>query len=604
MGTEFDNSTTVGPGVSKTLICVPVMVHSVEQAFAQALAAAEAGADIVEFRIDEFFSGDLEAPAGGPHRTVLDLEQLIGRSPLPVIFTCRAAAESGGFGGYDGHEDARVSLYERLGAGAPSGLDRAHAPAYLDFEWAALARSANIRQKVRLAVRHDDQLRAVTPRLILSTHDFTGRPSDLSRRLLAMHTEDAASVVKVAFHARTLRDNLDIFDLLRERQRPMIALAMGEFGLLSRVLAPKFGAFLTFAALRPAATTAPGQPTVSDLLNLYRFRSIRPSTRVYGVVGWPVGHSLSPLVHNAAFERTGHDGVYVPLPIPTSAAADQSPQAQSDDDLLFKTTLLSLLEHEPLQLSGLSVTLPHKERLVRLAREQGWHLDDGSKATGAANTLLVRRESAGVTISVVNTDIDAAVCLLRDALGSLAGRSVAVVGAGGVGRAIAWGLASAGAHVHLFARNARNAHVAAADISATLPSGSGHIRSASLLADTHLEGHHAYVNATPVGMSGGPDPLGVPFIVRGATPSNAPVVFDTVYNPAITPLLALAAAPLGSPTSTRGTGWGCRTIDGVSMFVRQALAQSRLFTGSPLDLAPLFDHLVRDRLRPVPEHVP
>lgn len=602
MGTEFDIST--GP---KTLICVPVMVHSVEHALAQALAAAEAGADIVEFRIDEFFAGDLEAPAGGPHRSVLEVEQLIQRSPLPVIVTCRSSDESGGFGGYDGDEDARVSLYERLGVGSSAGHSPARPPAFLDFEWSSLARSANIRQKIRLAVRHDDQLRAVTPRLILSTHDFTGRPADLSRRLLAMQDQDAASVVKVAFHARSLRDNLEVFDLLRERQRPMIALAMGEFGLLSRVLAPKFGAFLTFAALRPAATTAPGQPTVSDLINLYRFRSIRRSTRVYGVVGWPVGHSLSPLVHNAAFERTGHDGVYVPLPIPTSSASDQSPLARSDDDLIFKSTLLSLLEHEPLQLSGLSVTLPHKERLVRLAREQGWHLDDASRATGAANTLMIDRQATTPHVRVLNTDIAAAVELLHDALGALGGKSVAVVGAGGVGRTIAWGLAAAGAHVHLLARDARKSQAAADALNDSLPRGAGKIHAAAIPADACLDGHDAYVNATPVGMAGGPDPHGVPFIVCGATPAHAPVVFDTVYNPINTPLLTRAARPIEVPASEGGTsesGWGCRTIDGVAMFVRQALAQSRLFTGSNLDHASMFDQLVRDRLKPGPEGIP
>lgn len=549
---------------ASTLICVPVMVRDADAALREAGSARLAGADLVEFRIDEFFTD-----GEGSDHLAAEIERIVGQCPLPCIVTCRSSAESGGFGGYDGGEDARVSLYERLGTGD-------HAPAYLDFEWSALSRSANIRQKVRLAVRHDQQLRSVTPGLILSTHDFQGRPADLTRRVLAMQGESAATIIKIAFKARSLRDNLELFDLLRERDRPTIGLTMGEFGLLSRVLAPKFGGFLTFAALRPAATTAPGQPTVAELLGKYRFRSIGPRTRVYGVMGWPVGHSLSPLVHNAAFERLGHDGVYLPLPAPAGGEGAST----ADDDLLFKSTLLPLIDYSPLDLSGLSVTLPHKERLVRLAREQGWMLDAASQATGSANTLVIDRTRGAVSARVANTDIAAAVDSLRDATGDLKGRRVAVVGAGGVGRAIAWGLAAEGAHVLLYAREARKVDAAAREVSERLPAGSGVISGRELQPGTPIDPVDACVNATPVGMMGGPDPSGVAFTFVGT-----PVVFDTVYNPIRTPLLA------------RATEAGCRTVDGVSMFVRQAVAQARLFTGrEDADLYVLFDRLVREEL--------
>src|SRR5690606_36932426 len=104
------------------------------------------------------------------------------------------------------------------------------------------------------------QERHVRTRLILSTHDFNGRPADLTRKILAMQAEPACAVVKVAYRARSIRDNLELFDTLSERQKPTIALGMGEFGLMSRALAPKFGGFLTFASLRDESATAPGQP--------------------------------------------------------------------------------------------------------------------------------------------------------------------------------------------------------------------------------------------------------------------------------------------------------------------------------------------------------
>jgi len=595
------------PAGPRTLICVPIMVRGVEQALAQAALAREAGADVVEFRVDEFFTGELEAPAGGPHRVVLDVVELLERSPIPCILTCRSAQECGGVGGFEGTDDERVSLLERALRGVP--VRSAHGPAYIDFEWGSVARSREIGRRLRDVVRCHTQPSETGPGLIISTHDFSGPPGDLGRRLLGMQSHESASVVKVAFHARTLRDNLEVFDLLRDRQRPMIALAMGEYGLMSRVLAPKFGAFLTFAALRPAETTAPGQPTVAELIELYRFSEIRPSTRVYGIVGWPVGHSLSPLVHNAAFGVTGHDGVYLPLPIPTIARENSREGDQTDNDLIFRSTLLSLIEHDPLSLSGLSVTLPHKERLVRLARERGWQLDAASMATGAANTLVVDRGAATPECRVYNTDIDAAVGLLQDMLGSLSGKSVAVVGAGGVGRAIAWGLASSGASVSLYARDAVRAAAAADEIERTLATAEGSIRGESLPPDHILDGHEAYINATPVGMVGGPDPLGVPFIVREATSET--VVFDTVYNPVRTPLLDMALARSWEQSNARGAfesrsggGWGCRAIDGAAMFVRQASAQSRLFTGKDTDHTALFDRLVRARLSPAPEGKP
>ena len=549
-----------------TLLCVPIFVADVHSALRDAHAAKDLGADLVEFRIDDIFSGtDAVTPVGEPPQSeAASILQLTSDSPLPCIVTCRPAGPEGGH--YDGPDDARISLYERLGTAFGSGEQP---PRYIDLELSTWQRSANIQQKIKLAIQHPEQLRDLSTSLILSSHDFQGRPADLSRRILAMRSVAAAKVLKVAFLARSLRDNLELFDLLADRDRPTIALGMGEFGLMSRVLAPKFGGFLTFASLRDTSATAPGQPTIDELLTQYRFRSIHPSTAVYGVVGHPVSHSLSPLIHNAGFDAVGHDGVYLPLPI--------VPGFES-----LKATLLELLNHPALTLRGLSVTLPHKENLVRLAREQGWPMDPASTAIGSANTLVVEPDQAGraVQMRVLNTDARALVDSLASELGSPLGKAVAIVGAGGVARAAAMELAAAGASVTLLNRTPDRARQLAEAIT---PFVQGTVAAAPL-SELGLHRFDAYINCTPLGMKDGTAPAASAIPVSEIAPrSPGAVVMDTIYNPLETPLLAAARAA------------GLRTVSGLPMFIAQAAAQFSVWTRKPAPVA-LFERIARERL--------
>jgi 3-dehydroquinate dehydratase/shikimate dehydrogenase len=541
-----------------TLLCVSIMVDSIDEALRDAEQARALGADLVEWRVDRLFNG--VAAIG-------EVERLVEASPLACIVTCRPAFEGGE---YDGDDDERVALYEHLGTAETP-------PRYIDCELATYTRSDNIRRKVDLGIDHPGQLREVATSLILSVHDFETRPTDLTRRLLAMRAESSAKVLKIAFRARSLRDNTELLDLLADRDRPTIALGMGEFGLMSRVLAPKFGGFLTFAGLRETSVTAPGQPTLPDLVGLYRFGSIGPATRVYGVVGWPVGHSIGPHVHNAGFEAIGHDGVYLPLPVP---GGDGDGGYES-----FKATVGELADHPRLSLAGLSVTLPHKTHLVRLARERGWPLDRASEAIGAANTLVIARIDDGsiADARVANTDVGAGVESLVDRMGASGLRRVGVIGAGGVARALVFGLMEAGAEVQVFNRSERGAALAGEMNEQHGATTQWRVVAHTLGAITE-SACDAYVNCTPVGMAGGPDPGGMPVdpgALRGV-PAHA-VFFDTVYNPIETPMLAAARKA------------GYRTVDGVTMFVRQAGAQFRLWTG---DSAPtgLFDRVAREVL--------
>jgi len=569
-----------------TLVCVPIMVRDAESALADASEAKRLGADIVEFRLDDWFLGSDDPDDA---HQINECVELVAESPLPCIATCRPTWEGGG---YDGPEDQRVSLFQALGTS-----DRP--PAYIDFELKAYTASENIRQKINLAVEHPKQLRDVHTRLILSMHDFEGRPSDLTRKLAAAYAEPAASVVKVAFRARSLRDNLELFEILREAQKPTIALGMGEFGLMSRVLAPKFGGFLTFAGLRKGEVTAPGQPTIDELLNLYRFRSIGKETKVYGVIGWPVTQSMSPLIHNAGFAEVGHDGVYLPLPIAADAdpgRAGRNPAVPRDElsYTSFKATVTALIDDESLAFAGASVTMPHKENLLRLADDLDGYPSYQARMSGAANTMSVGFDKSLTPtkprIDVENTDANTASGLLLSAIprqGTVSGRTVAVVGAGGLARPVAHRLASSGVHVILLNRTIDRAQASVAKINSALKRDNPKVRVENL-SSLHDLSADAFINCTPVGMLGGPDPDGmsipVPDMV-GVGPDT--VFFDTVYNPIETPMLKAAKER------------GCRTIDGVQMFVKQAAAQFELWTGKPAPVE-LFDRLVREALGPRP----
>ncbi len=337
----------------------------------------------MEFRVDTF-----ALPGNLPQ-----IQQLVERSALPCILTCRPTWEGGH---YEGDEATRLEMLELVGQSA-------RPPAYIDFELAAYQRSRDVRVRVDQMVDHPGQTRKITTGLILSSHDFTGRPPDLIQRLEAMTNAPACRVMKLAWKARSLRDNLEAFEILAQRHKPAIVLCMGEEGLASRVLAKKFGALLTFASLDDQPTTAPGQPTIAQLKGLYRWDHITPQTNVYGVIGFPIGHSMSPAIHNAGFDALpdGFDGVYLPMPIP--------PEYEH-----FKATVGAWLDFAPLRFRGASVTIPHKENLLRFAREWAAATASGGKGDaarneieplaqriGAANTLQVRDDGS---LYVCNTD--------------------------------------------------------------------------------------------------------------------------------------------------------------------------------------------------------
>ena len=258
---------------------------------------------------------------------------------------------------------------------------------------------------------------------------------------------------KLAWKAETLLDGIRALTLMedvrKKHRRKLLALAMGEEGVISRLLARKFAAPFTFATAESGQQSAPGQPTVHQLRTRYRWQTQDAATPVYGVIGWPVAHSLSPHIHNAGFDRANVPGVYLPLAIQPDAAS-------------FAAAVDAL--RAAMDLRGLSVTIPHKENAIRYVRERGGTVDELSSHIGVINTITF--EPGGV-IRGLNSDYAGAVDALTSAWNArredVAGKRIAILGAGGAARAIVAALAHYGATVVIYNRTLEKAQALAAE---------------------------------------------------------------------------------------------------------------------------------------------
>jgi 3-dehydroquinate dehydratase / shikimate dehydrogenase len=496
-----------------THLCVAIFVSDVAQAKRDIAAAAEAGADLIELRIDDLTEA-------------VDVQSIISDFDRRFILTCRPTWE----GGHSelSNED-RIRLLSTI---APT--------------------DDTVMVDIELRTLRESGTGDFENRLIVSAHDFKGRPDRLTNLFNELNAAPG-EVAKVVWLARSIRDNVEVFELLQHRQRPTIALCMGEAGLISRVLAKKFGAFLTFASLRDESGTAPGQVTIADMKRLYRWDALNAKTRVYGVVGWPIMHSMSPAIHNAAFEHVGHDGVYLPLLVQSGYES-------------FKAFMESFLAFAPLDLSGLSVTIPHKENALRYLKEKGAAVEPLAEQIGAVNTVIIDRDGDDVQLRGINSDyaaiLDTITTALGIARGDLAGKRVAVIGAGGTGRTAVAALAAQGATVVVYNRTKERADELAMEFDGK----TGKVVAARLekLCDSCCE---IFINTTSLGMH--PNVDASAFGDRIPELSDKTLVFDTVYNPMETKLLKQAKTA------------GAKTVGGVEMFVRQAVRQFEAWTNHP-----------------------
>lgn len=367
-------------------------------------------------------------------------------------------------------------------------------------------------------------------RIIVSHHDFSGVPNDLEQIYERLAATPAA-VVKIAVQATDITDCLPIFHLLdraRDEGRELIAIAMGNAGIATRILGPSRGSFLTYGALDDDSSTAPGQVNARKLRSLYHVDKIDSETMICGLVGLPVMQSISPHFHNAAFESEGINGVYLPFEV-------------KDAKEFFKRMVHPRSRELSWNLRGLSITAPHKQTVMEC---MDW-IDPTAEEIGAVNTVVVDRDR----LLGYNTDAAGFIQPLLARFGSLRDAKVAVIGAGGAARAAVFALRQQGALVTLFARDTVKAQ--SFDVSC------------ESLANATFAGYDFVINTTPLGSGTHID----------QTPATSEqlhgvrCVYDLIYNPKETKLMNEAVAA------------GCETLGGLEMLIAQAKLQFNLWTG-------------------------
>jgi len=460
------------------------------------LAKALRRTHIVELRLD-YLSSDVE---------IAKFLKNLAQSPLraSLIATCRRRAAGGFYRGSPARQLLHLATAIRAGC---CWVD-------LDIETARIAPPELV------------QVLLGGANVLASAHFFRAAPRSLSRVAAELDRLKPAAI-KIAAQCPSLAESLRVLRLAKGR-RDMVAIPMGEEALPARVLSLREGSALAYAPV--ATATAPGQVSLDALQDLYRADRLTRKTSVYGVIGNPIAHSLSPQMQNAAFHARRIDAVYLPFLV---------------HDL---RDFLACIK--PLGIAGFSITIPHKQAILR--RLDG--CDALARAIGAVNTVVVR---GGGKLYGYNTDYVGVLTVLSQRM-PLRGSRVLILGAGGAARAVAFALAESGASVCVTSRRPARAKALARAVEGE----------AIERRKIRRQFFDAIVNATPVGMHPRDDasPL-------EAAELNCRLVFDTIYRPHQTKLLRLAARR------------GIETVSGVEMFIAQGAAQWEIWTGERAPLA-------------------
>lgn len=434
-----------------------------------------------------------------------------------VIATCRRAVNGGKF---RGSAAAQVDILVKAAHAGCQLLD-------LELESANQLKPAVI-----------EKLRSQAA-LILSFHDF--RSTKKLHETYAKMRQIPAEYYKIVTTATSLSDNVTMMKFLQEKsdRESVIGLCMGEQGIISRVLAVRAGSAFTFAAATVGEETAPGQIAARTLRDTYRIDMVDAATRVYGVAGDPIQHSLSPAMMNAAFRRENVNAVYLAL------------HAKALDDLMRCV--------REIPIHGLSVTMPYKQSIVK-------ELDNSDALTtrvGACNTVVRGQDS---NLYGFNTDVAGIIRPLEQRI-TIQGAKICVLGAGGAARAAVYALRERKADVTIVNRSGAKGQKLAR---------SAHAKFARKTALRKLQ-FDVIINATPVGMgSSRQSPLDEKEL-------NAKIVFDLVYNPLETRLIRMARAK------------GLQVITGDEMFVHQGARQFEIWTGKPAPIQEML-HVVQTSL--------
>ncbi|CAL5379090.1 unnamed protein product [Camellia sinensis] len=504
---------SVGVLTNSTMICAPLMSQSVEQMVSDMNQAKAQGADVVEIRLDCI--KDFQ-----PSR---DLQILLNNKPLPVLIVYRPQWEGGQYGGDENMRLDTLRLAKELGAD------------YIDLE---------LKVASHLMEEHNPNKHR-SSKIIVSRYIDGTTPSEEDLSQLVAHMQSTgADIIKLVSKSSSITELPRFFHLLSHCQVyeiPLITYSIGDRGLISQLLGPKFDGFLIYGSIE--GNPVPGLPTLHNLRHAYGVDYLNAETKVFGLISKPVGHSKGPLLHNPTLRHVGYNGIYVPMLV---------------DDLEEFFSVYSSPDY-----AGFSVGFPYKETVTTFCDE----VDPLAESIGAVNTII-RRHSDGKLVGY-NTDCEASITAIEDALkewgctngevslpSPLTGKMFVLVGAGGAGRALAFGAKSRGARVVIFDIDFDRAKSLALAVS-------GEAQPFENLVSFQPEKGAILANATPLGMHPNTDRIPV---AKG-TLGDYKVVFDAVYTPRKTTLLKEAEAA------------GAIIVSGVEMFLRQAIEQFNLFTG-------------------------
>ena len=474
------------------MICVTLGRSRHKRMIAEHQYLVEQGAELVELRLD--YIG-----------RAVSLSRLINDRPGPVVITARRRGDGGRW--LKSEQERLMLLRSAIAAGVE----------YVDIEADVAAQIPRYGKTKR----------------VISYHDMDETPENLEELHAAMAEEDA-DIVKIATMANSFSDNMRMIELVRNAKVPTIGICMGEIGAVTRLLANRLGSPFTYATFSGGRKMAPGQLDWKEMRDLYQYDTINEETEFFGVVADPVAHSYSPLIHNRAFQHQNLNARYFPFRV-------------------TKSDFPNFLEGaRQLGVAGLSVTIPHKEDALQFCTQA----ESSANGIGAVNTLVFHDDDC----LGYNTDYRAAMDCIEECFKieksagkSMRGLTALVLGAGGVSRAIAWGLKQRHADVLIASRTFERSQILAAELGCR----------AIEWEFRHDPRINLLVNGTPVGMH--PDVDSSPF--EPSAMNQYLAVFDTVYNPENTLLIKHAKRAQ------------CRIITGIDMFVRQAAYQFKLFTG-------------------------
>ncbi|MCH5292399.1 MAG: shikimate dehydrogenase [Treponema sp.] len=498
--------------MTQPLICMCLTGKTLEEDF-QLAKKYEKYVDVVELRVDH----------------LSEEEQLyVKRFPSmiykPCILTIRRTDDGGLF---SGSEFSRTNLFARALAFAEP--DKSKNFAFVDFE-----------EDYHVPSMHDAAM-AFGVRIIRSCHSMNAPVHNIRQRCDEMR-KTAGEIPKIAFMPDSLAD---VETLFRETQDftdyDHIICAMGAEGLPSRILAGCTNSFLTYTSPQETLGKMNGIGHIDpiSLRDLYGFKSISESTKIFGITGWPLSKTSSPEIHNGGYKKLGIDAVYVPLRATSISNAVNFADAVG--------------------IQGMSVTIPHKETVIHYLDEQSEEV----VRIEACNTIV---KEDGKWIGY-NTDVGGFRRALDEFLcgTKIKFKKVAVIGAGGAAKAIVHALKQMGARVCIFNRTVEHAQRLAEKY------GFSYCQLDARSASKIDEYSTLIVQTTSVGMnSDAPsskenDPLYF-YEFRGNE-----MVFDIIYTPSVTPIMRRAAAA------------GCRTCNGYKMLEYQAYEQFALFTGRDME---------------------